>query len=440
MPYRDLLFTLGFAVVLPACFIRPWIGILMWTWFAYMNPHRYLWGFAHNLSFAQFVALATLAGLLFTSERKRFLWTRETVTLMALWAWFTVTTVFALYPESAWEQMEKTSKILLMTLAMVFLFQDRVKFRALLMVIGCSIGFFGFKGGIFVVLTGGQYTVFGPPESFFSENNELALALNMCLPILVYLAREETRRWLRRLLWAAFGLSALSVPFTYSRGGLLGLATVLAFLFLKARKRWIVLPLGAAALAGFMLFAPGKWFDRVNTLEDYQADESAQLRFMAWRVAYDIATDYPVTGGGFRVMTYREIYDIYLPDYPRAFGHDAHSIYFNLLAEHGWIGLGLFGLLISFSLLSLVRLKWQAARAPGLEWIARYADMLYVSVIGYLVNGAFLSVAYFDLAYQLLILVPVLRSLAAAEFAKSAGGVPEVLPVPLPARPLSRRS
>ena len=140
------------------------------------------------------------------------------------------------------------------------------------------------------------------------------------------------------------------------------------------------------------------------------------------------------------MMTYREIYDLYLPEYPRAFGHDAHSIYFNLLAEHGWIGLGLFGLLVSFSLLSLVRLKRQAGRIPGLEWIGRYADMLYVSLIGYLVNGAFLSVAYFDLAYQLFILVPVLRGLAAAEFARSASEVPEVLPVSLPGRPLSRAS
>jgi probable O-glycosylation ligase (exosortase A-associated) len=282
--------------------------------------------------------------------------------------------------------------------------------------------------------------VFGPPESFFSENNELALALNMCIPILVYLAREETRRWLRGLLWAAFGLSALSVPFTYSRGGFLGLVTVLAFLFLKARKRWIVLPLGAAALVGFMLFAPAQWFSRVQTLEDYQADESAQRRLLAWRIAYEIAVDHPVTGGGFRVMTYRETYLMYVPDFARAIGHDAHSIYFNLLAEHGWIGLGLFGLLVGFSLLSLMRLKRQGAKAPGAEWIARYADMLYVSLIGYLVNGAFLSVAYFDLAYQLLILVPVLRALAATEFARLASAPKEILPVPRPARPVSRVS
>jgi probable O-glycosylation ligase (exosortase A-associated) len=429
---RDIALTIGILGLLPVCLLRPWVGMLVWAWLAYMSPHRFTWGFAHDFAFAQLVGLATLVGFVFTRERRAFVWSRETITLLLLWLWFTVTTVFAWYPDAAWEQWEKTSKILLMTLLTVPLFQDRKKLRMLVMVMALSIGFFGFKGGLFAVATGGQYRVLGPPQSFFSENNELALALNMCVPMLLYLAREEPHLWRRRLLRACFGLTVLAVPFTYSRGGLLGLVAVLGILFLNSRRRWLILPVAAVVVAVFVSVAPPRWFARVQTLEDYSADESAQLRLMSWRVAYEIAKDYPLVGGGFRVLTDRQTYNIYLPEYPRAFGHDAHSIYFNLLAEHGWIGLGLFGALMCFSLLTLRRLSRQGSRQPELAWLGGYADMLTASLIAYLVNGAFLSVAYFDLAYQMLILVPVLSALAAGE--------PAPVPVARPAIPMRQAS
>jgi probable O-glycosylation ligase (exosortase A-associated) len=415
MPVRDLLITATVFMTLPFCFVRPWIGIVVWCWLAFMNPHRYSWGFAHDFPFAMLVAIATLVGVPFSSERKPFLWTRETLTLFALWMWFTLTSVFAMYPESAWVGWEKTSKILLMTVVIVPFFQDRRKLRLLLLVIAGSLGFFGAKAGLFVVVTGGQFMVLGPPDSFIETNNEVALALNMALPLLHYLAREEPRPWLRRVLRIAFGLTALAVPFTYSRGGLLGLVLVLSLLFLSARSRLLLLPVAMAALVAFMWFAPQRFFDRVETLQEYQADESANLRFMSWRVAYEIARDRPIFGGGFRVFLDRATYDIYLPEYPRSFGHDAHSIYFNLLGEHGWIGLGLFVLLIGFTMATLWRIGQRYRGSPQQGWAADYARMLQVSLSAYLVNGAFLSVAYFDLAYALIVLAPILGAVAAAE-------------------------
>jgi putative inorganic carbon (hco3(-)) transporter len=420
MPIRDILITLSVLGSLPFCFFRPWIGVLVWSWLAYMNPHRYAWDFAHDLPFAMMVAVATLAGLFFTSDRKGFLWTRETLTLLVLWAWFTVTSAFAMYPEIAWDGWQKISKILVMTLVVVPLFQDRKKLRGLLLVIAGSLGFFGAKAGVFVLSSAGADMVLGPPDSFIASNNEVALALNMALPLLHFLAREEPRRWLRRVLRVAFWLSVLAVPFTYSRGGFLGLVLVLALLFLNSRSRLILLPLALVGLTVFMAFAPQRWFSRVETLEDYQADESAQLRLMSWRVAYDIAADRPVFGGGFRVLTERATYDIYLPEYPRSFGHDAHSIYFNLLGEHGWVGLGIFSVLIVFSMTTLGGLGRRYRSVAGLEWVSGYARMLQISLAAYLLNGAFLSVAYFDLAYGLLILVPVLKALAVEKAAASA--------------------
>jgi probable O-glycosylation ligase (exosortase A-associated) len=411
MPIRDVLVTLTVVAALPFCLARPWVGLLVWSWISYMNPHRLTWGFAHDLPFAMMVGLATLVGFPFAGDRKPVVWTRETLLLLLLWGWFTVTTVFAMYPESAWIKWEATSKSLLMAFLTIPLFQDRRRLRILLLVIAASIGFYGLKGGVFAALTGGQFMVLGPPGSFFEANTELALVLNMSIPISFYLAQEEERRWLRYLLRGTFVLTLLAIPFTYSRGGVVGLAVVLAVLFLRARTRLLLVPVAIAGVVAFVWLAPQQFLDRVQTLQNVEADGSAQLRLMSWRVGYEIALDRPVIGGGFQVFVHRETYDIYMPEYPRSFGHDAHSIYFNLLGEHGWIGLGLFIALVLATFGSLRTLRRTGASNPELAWVARYARMLQASLLAYLITGAFLSVAYFDLAYQLLIVVIILKGI-----------------------------
>jgi probable O-glycosylation ligase (exosortase A-associated) len=428
MPFRDLAVTLTIMGLLPVCLARPWIGVLVWSWIGYMNPHRLTWGFAYDLPFAMLVALATLTGFVFTRERKPFLWTRETVLILLLWGWFTVSSVFAMYPDSAWAKWEEISKILLMALLAIPLFQDRRRLRLLLLVIAASLGFYGFKGGLFALATGGQWMVLGPPGSFFEANTELSLALNMSLPISFYLAREEQRRWLRLTLRAVFFLTILAVPFTYSRAGVLGLAVVLVVLFFRARARLLLVPLVLGQLLAFIAFAPAQFFERVETISQYEQDGSAQLRFMSWRVGYEIARDRPVLGGGFTVFIHRATYDIYLPEYPRPFGHDAHSIYFNLLGEHGWIGLGIFVALVVSTLSTLHGLRRAGAIDPEKAWISNYAKMIQASILAYLITGAFLSVAYFDLTYQLFVITIILKRMAREQVPALA---PKVAPVPV---------
>jgi probable O-glycosylation ligase (exosortase A-associated) len=433
MPIRDILLTLTIFGLLPVCLARPWVGVLVWSWISYMNPHRLTWGFAFDMPFALLVAVCTLLGFLFARERKPFVWTRESVLLLALWAWFTFTTLYAMYPESAWDKWENVSKSFLMALIAVPLFQDRQRLRTLVLVVAVSLGYYGMKGGVFALITGGQWMVLGPPASFFEANTETALVLNMSLPFSFFLSKDEPRQWIRWFWRAVFALTIVAVLCTYSRGGVVGLVVVLAVLFLSARGRVLML---AGALAGLALvswWAPEQLVERIGTIRNYEEDGSAQLRFMSWRLGWELARDRPL-GGGFQAFRHRETYDIYVPEYPRPFGHDAHSIYFNLLGEHGWIGLGLFGLLVISALSSLQGLRRTALRRPDLAWMGRYAKMIQASLFAYLANGATLSAAYFDLGYQLFVFVIILKGMARqAEAEPAVDGPPtaEVVPVAL---------
>ena len=66
------------------------------------------------------------------------------------------------------------------------------------------IGFVGIKGAAFGLATGGQYTVWGPPETFLEDNNALGLALIIILPLAFYARDLFQKKWLRM---TALGMS-----------------------------------------------------------------------------------------------------------------------------------------------------------------------------------------------------------------------------------------
>jgi probable O-glycosylation ligase (exosortase A-associated) len=430
MSSRDLVVTAVIFGLLPLCLIRPWIGNLTWAWLGYMNPQRLTWGFAYSLPFGLMVMAMTLLGLPFSREVKGLPRATEVYLLSALWGWFLVTTIFAYYPADAWEQFGKVSKVLIGIYLSLMLLQEERKFRALVWIIAMSIGFFGFKGGIWAIVTGGRNQVLGPADSFIAGNTEIGLALIMVIPLLFYLRRQEQRGWLRRLLLAMALLSMVATLITYSRGALLGLLVILPLLFLKSRAKAVILPLlVAAAFIGPSLM-PDKWTERMETIETYEEDISANQRLNSWWVAYQLAKDSPVLGGGFR--TFRvEIYQAYMPGYAYANQqHDAHSIYFQVLAEQGFPGLALFLALIASTFVSLRYIVHVTRNRPDQQWINDCAKMVEVSLAGYAVSGAFLSMSYFDLFYHLVAITVLLKVFVARAAAEApAPPTAEMVPV-----------
>src|SRR5262249_35672466 len=273
------------------CFLRPWIGVLVFAWLGYMNPHRLLGGFAYNMPFAKLVAAATLLGLVRTKDRAAPARSVEIYLLIALWITFVCSTVFAArHPEIARAKFLEISKILVMTGVTVVLCQERRKLHALLLVIALSIGFYGLTGGLRGLLTRWPDLLWGPPDSAIGDNNALAFALTMVLPFFVFLRYEEPRPWLRHTLLAMFGLSVVAVYATYSRGGLIGLCVVLVVLTLKRRTQDLAfLAVTVAAVAAVGL-APPRWFERMRTITPwaYRDDASGHKRMMSWYVAFHL--------------------------------------------------------------------------------------------------------------------------------------------------------
>ena len=400
---RDLFVTAIIFGLLPYVFKRPWVGILLWSWLAYMNPHRLAWGFAHDFPFSMVVGLVTIVSFMASKEKKEMLWTRETVIVLVLTLWMLFTTFFAFYPDLAWHRWNEVWKIMLMVLLTALIIRERYQLHWLVWVIALSFGFYGVKGGIFTILHGGVYRVQGPEGTFVGGNNEMALALVMTIPLIRYLHLQEVRRWVKTGLAVAMVLTGVAAIGSQSRGGMLAMVAMGLFLWLKSRNKIVTGFYMAIAVMIIAAVMPQAWYDRMNTIKTYQEDQSAEGRINAWHTAFNVAKA-RITGGGFDMFqppTFRQ----YAPDPWNV--RDVHSIYFEMMGEQGFIGFGLFMLLGALAWIRAQQIIKRCKNDPDGKWAADLAAMIQVSLIGYATAGAFLGMSHFDLPYHLMILLVV---------------------------------
>jgi putative inorganic carbon (hco3(-)) transporter len=422
---RDLLVTAIVFGALPFILKRPWIGIMLWCWLGYMNPHRQTWGFAYDFPFAFVCAVVTITAFMFSREKKEMLWTRETVLLLIFVGWMFFTTFFAFYPELAWKHWDKVWKVQLMVFLTAMIIKERQHLHWMIWIIALSLGYYGVKGGIFTIVHGGVYRVQGPAGTFFGGNNEMALVLAMLVPLIRYLHLQATQNWVRWGLASAMVLSGVAAIGSQSRGGMLAMAAMGLFLWLKSRHKVAMAIYITLTVAIMVSVMPQEWYDRMYTIKAYQEDSSAQGRINSWHTAFNVAKD-RITGGGFEMFkppTFRQ----YAPNPHRA--HDVHSIYFEVMGEHGFIGFGMFILLAVLTWLRANQVIRECKNDPQRKWAADLAAMIQVSLVGYGAGGAFLGLAYFDLTYHLVIILLLGAKFAGvlgkpAPAAQPVGGVP----------------
>jgi len=400
---RDFL-MLGIVLgALPFVLRHTWIGVLLWTWISIMNPHKLAFGFAHDAPWAAVVAGVTLLSLFFTRDKLSMPWDPPVKVLFAFVIWMCVTTAFAFYPLLSWVQLNKVLKIQLMTAIALAALRERKHIELFVWVNALSIGFYGFKGGIFTIATGGASTVWGPPGGFIEGNNEIALALVVTIPLMNYLRIVATRRLIRLGLLALMVLSAVAAIGTQSRGAFLAMLAMGLVLWARSNRKLATGVIVAIVAVSIIAFMPGSWEQRMSTIQTYEQDSSAMGRINAWGMAFNLANS-RFSGGGFESYT-PEIFAKYAPNPSNL--HVAHSIYFSVLGEHGYVGLLLFLLVWWLAFRTAGRIRKDALVREDTKWVYYLAGMCQVSLVGYAIGGAFLSLAYFDLPYNVLVMLVV---------------------------------
>ncbi len=405
---RDIALTLGLLFYLPMSLRMPAAGVLCWAWFSIMNPHRQVYGFTYDQPLNAIVAVATLVGWAFSREPKK--WPPDAIPwlLLLLMAWMTVDTPFAAAPDYSWVLWDRTIRLFAMIFLVFFLFTTKARIHGMIWVIVMSLGFYGVKGGVFTIAGGGHAIVFGPENSVYNDNNQLALAVVTEIPLVYYLAQHTKAAWLRLPLLAAMMLQVIMVFGSYSRGGVLALGVMLSILWLRSDRKILYALVAAAVVIGGLSLMPETFFDRLDTVNNLDSDESFQGRVTAWQVAFFYATEHFPFGAGFNGAQLPQVFNHYFPD---SSVHAAHSIYFQMLGDHGYIGLALFLLILLLPLRAAGIIRKQTRGNPELLWAYDLADMMRVSLIAFYFGGAALSMAYSDVYLILIALLANLRVL-----------------------------
>lgn len=413
----SLAVILFFVGLMPLALIKPHVGVLAWVLSGLMNPHRLTGGAAYTFPFSMMIGGVTLFAVIANRKEWRPLpWSPPLILLTAMVVWMNVTTVFAIMPDVAWPQWEKVMKIMVMTYVAFWTIHTKERVIALTVVMAFAVGFYGIKGGIFTVLTGGQFMVVGPPHSLIAGNTEVSLALTMILPYFVWMRMMLSNRLLRLAMLGLTLAIAFAIVGSYSRGAFLAGGAMGFFLWLKSDRKIPVMIAIAVVVPVMMNFMPDKYHEKMSTIETYEEDASALGRINAWWFAYHLANDHPLTGGGFNIFHPR-MFLKYAPE-PDDY-HDAHSNYFQMLGHHGYPGLLLF-LGVGLSTWLLVgRVARRSKNVEELYWAHQLARITQVSIIGYAVGGAFLTLAYLDLFYYQVVIVLAMNRIVDETLAKT---------------------
>jgi probable O-glycosylation ligase (exosortase A-associated) len=216
---------------------------------------------------------------------------------------------------------------------------------------------------------------------------------------------------LKRALTVALLLCVVATLTTRSRGAFIGLVAITFLWLINEKKKWPMIVTLACVAPALYAFLPSTWFDRMQTIETYDQDNSAMGRILAWRFAAELSAKRFI-GGGFGTFV-EETYRQYAPDVVAEIEardgrfQNAHSIYFSVLGEHGAVGIILF-LAIGGLTLKKSRRVQKAALEQGDSDLALLAAATRTGLVGYAVCGAFQNLAYFDLYYDLVAIIVIL--------------------------------
>lgn len=429
---RDLLILCLLPIMLYTMAQRPFIAVGMWLWTALFFPNGWLYGFASIIRFnLLFTGVAMLSYLAYKHRPKVQLGAIGAfVLLFMLWTTLSAATTLGV-PEVAWEYWSRFLKVVMLFVFVLLTVKDKLHVDFLLWCVVLSVGFYADLEALKFVVSGGGHKIVGMQNHVLGDRNELSVAFVMTLPLCYYLLVEYGQRskLIRLVLLGTMAMLAVAVIGTQSRGGFIALLALVGYMYVKSDRKILMTILIAGLAVGLSYLVSSDWSSRIDTIATAENDDSFMGRVVAWKLSFIMAMQHPFLGGGFKSLEYFPNWAALSRDffsYPWFYtgtalpnptvARAAHSVYFQVLGEHGFVGLALYLACLVGSFLKAGTVARRARRAGAPGWIPQAATMIQLSIFAFGLGGAALSFAYFDLIFALFALVAVfdLRILPAA--------------------------
>jgi len=418
----DLAIT-GFTLALLAAgFRRPFVWVLAYLYIDILSPQKISYHLLASLPISLIAFVLAFGGWALVDEKIDSRFTLRQGLIAVLLVYCGMTTLSADFPVQAAAKWSWVWKALVFAVFLPLTLRTRLRIEAATLVMVLSVGAIIIDGGIKTVGGGGGY---GELHLFINDNTGLyegsiistvAIAV---IPLILWLMNHGTifpPDWRVKLFGLALMFSCALMPVgTQARTGLLCLA-LLAVLALRNVKRR-VLYIGIMAVLALIAIPllPASYTQRMSTIQNHEADESAATRVAVWGWTLDYVKDHPL-GGGFEAYRSNHVHvqlkgqsadgnnvsvetrDAY--DKARAY----HSSYFEMLGEQGWPGLFLWLWLMLSGLWQMerIRYRWKKRTGPGETWQAPLAGALQQSLIVYMAGSLFVGIAFQPFCYMLI--------------------------------------
>jgi probable O-glycosylation ligase (exosortase A-associated) len=415
---RDIAFMMLFLFMLANAVRCLHTGTMLWAWIALCAPQQYMYGIGATLPLNKIAVAATVISVFVdqTKNKPYVDWHILLVGLFVLQGAISYSVGLSDLDRS-YELLDKMMKIYALCFLTTMAARGRLQIHAMVIIICLGMGIHGALEGLKYISSAGAHNVIAPAS--IGDNNYLALATLMVMPLLVYLFRYSEAPLIRLCFAGALLACFVGVIATSSRGGLVGLAVLGVFLILHSRRKLLTLSVIIVLAVGLLTLAPGRWTERMDTIASAEQDDSFMSRVSSWKLNTILALERPLVGGGYSALETWIVFDIYKPKFHRLDGViaspeptvaiAAHSIYFQTLGDLGFPGFLLFVAILFTGFRNVGRILRCTRDNESLIWAHDLAVLFRLSLIVFMVCGALLSAAYFELLYIMLTQVSVLR-------------------------------
>jgi probable O-glycosylation ligase (exosortase A-associated) len=390
-----------YAAVLVLGFGAPFVFSLGYIWVDMFTPQNVSY-YLSSIPVALIMGGAAFASYFLFDRKSPPGLSAITLLTLAMAAWVTLTATWAVAPDAAWTTWDWAFKTIVFSAFIPYVFRTRVQIEAFLQVYMFSAFIYIAPAGIKTALGGGGY---GLQQSVVGGNSGLAesstlagVAINFIPLMLVFLNHSVIIRLSARKIGyiGYIILCSLAAVGTFSRTGLICFTILAASFWIQTRRKVLVaVVLLITALAGFYLVSD-KWTERMATIQTFQQENSALGRILVWQWTIDFVKEHPLGGGFSAYVTDRIELPSANPDLPGVviFGKAYHSIWFEVLGEHGFPGIAIFLGTILCSLLVLRRTIMLTRGVAELEWCYDLAKALITSLLVMLACGTFQGIAF----------------------------------------------
>ena len=410
-----LFFYSFFIVNAIVALVHPWIGAINTYLVGILSPQTIWWWHFGNTRPYYWVTLPLIVGSTLAFFRNklnlRYLKTPINLAVLCLVISFLVSYFFGPYinvknqyrffePEPVLFRLLKNFLIFYLT---IILIDNQEKAKCLCLVIIVVVIYYIYWAN-YQYLSGQQIGRLHGPRGIYHDENVFAVLFVIGMPFLFYFGSYLESKPLRYLIWAVIPFGWHAIFLTGSRGGMLGLLASLSIISLKYSKKWIKIGIIFAFSAAFIWQGGDLMQSRVQTLEAYQTDHSAEERIEAWKAAIKMVEAHPFTGVGLASMG--QAYPFFSNyQYVRV----AHNTFFQLSAESGMIA----GLSFLFLIGYPIKKLWHPKKEGASQGLKKYNTNKFLfalreaclsSIVGFAVCAMFLSLQEYEMFYYLIIL------------------------------------